>query len=180
MPIVRSLQSEIMKGNSTCFICKVAIFCSFAQVSKHISEYDHKSVCGCCCIAQCGAVAAHCAILFWREKCSTSAGPPPHLSLSTESFIKRSLSLSFSLSLSLHPSSHLSLTLFHPSRVTPVPLTPPRSTQSTAFISFLLPFRAYFASLERRCAFYALSAPDPSSNPNREEPLELAERFPML
>lgn len=89
-------------------------------------------------------------------------------------------SLSFSLSLSLHPSSHLSLTLFHPSRVTPVPLTPPRSTQSTAFISFLLPFRAYFASLERRCAFYALSAPDPSSNPNREEPLELAERFPML
>ncbi|CAK6969943.1 alpha-parvin [Scomber scombrus] len=54
-------------------------------------------------------------------------------------------------------------------RVTPVPLTPPRSTQSTAFISFLLPFRAYFASLERRCAFYALSAPDPSTNQNREE-----------
>ena len=91
-----------------------------------------------------------------------------------------SLSLALSLSLSLHPSSHLSLTLFHPSRVTPVPLTPPRSTQSTAFISFLLPFRAYFASLERRCAFYALSAPDPSSNPNREEPLELAECFPTL
>lgn len=72
-------------------------------------------------------------------------------------------------SLFFHPSSHLSLTLFHPSRVTPVPLTPPRSTQSTAFISFLLPFRAYFASLERRCAFYALSAPDPSLNQNREE-----------
>lgn len=54
------------------------------------------------------------------------------------------------------------LALFHPSRVTPAPLTPPRSTQSTAFISFLLPFRAYFASLERRCAFYALSAPVPS------------------
>ncbi len=79
-----------------------------------------------------------------------------------------------------HPSSHLSLTLFHPSRVTPVPLTPPHSTQSTAFISFLLPFRAYFASLERRCAFYALSAPDPSLNQNREETLELAECFPML
>ena len=95
-------------------------------------------------------------------------------------FPSLSLSLSRALSLSLHPSSHLSLTPFHPSRVTPVPLTPPRSTQSTAFISFLLPFRAYFASLERRCAFYALSAPDPSSNPNREEPLELAERFPTL
>lgn len=73
-----------------------------------------------------------------------------------------------------------SLTLFHPSRVTPAPLTPPRSTQSTAFISFLLPFRAYFASLERRCAFYALSAPDPSLNQNREDTLELAECFPML
>lgn len=52
-----------------------------------------------------------------------------------------------------------SLTHSVSSRVTPVPLTPPRSTLSAAFISFLLPFRAYFASLERRCAFYALSAP---------------------
>lgn len=74
-------------------------------------------------------------------------------------------SLPPSLPLSTHPPISHSL-LFHASRVTPVPLTPPRSTQSTAFISFLLPFRAYFASLERRCAFYALSAPDPSSEPN--------------
>lgn len=86
-------------------------------------------------------------------------------------------SLSF---FSTHPPISLSLTPFHPSRVTPVLLTPPRSTQSTAFISFLLPFRAYFASLERRCAFYALSAPDLSSKQNREETLELAEGFPVL
>lgn len=83
-----------------------------------------------------------------------------------------------SLSLSFFPPILPSFThSFHPSRVTPVPLTPPRSTQSAAFISFLLPFRAYFSSLERRCAFYAFSAPDPSSNQNREEALELAEGF---
>lgn len=73
-----------------------------------------------------------------------------------------------------HPSSHRSVS----SRVTPVPLTPPRSTQSTAFISFLLPFRAYFASLERRCAFYALRAPDPSSEPNREGHSGVGGSFP--
>lgn len=33
------------------------------------------------------------AILFWTEKCSTSAGPAPNLSLSIESFIKKSFSL---------------------------------------------------------------------------------------
>ncbi|RVE71424.1 hypothetical protein OJAV_G00051680 [Oryzias javanicus] len=72
------------------------------------------------------------------------------------------------------PSSHRSVS----SRVTPVPLTPPRSTQSTAFISFLLPFRAYFASLERRCAFYARRAPDPSSKPNREGHSGVGGSFP--
>lgn len=87
-------------------------------------------------------------------------------------------SLPPSLSFFFFPPILPSLTHSVSSRVTPVPLTPPRSTQSAAFISFLLPFRAYFASLERRCAFYALRAPRSSISAKPSAPSGVGRALP--